>query len=134
MLSVSVNPATLAAGTYTANVQIAAAGASGRPASVGVTLVVQAAQPLVNIAAVTNGASFQPDFASATWVSIFGTNLSESTRAWQSSDFVGGLLPTSLDGVSVTIDGVPAYVEYISPTQINVLAPDDAKVGRSRFR
>ena len=42
---------------------------------------------------------------------------------------MNGQLPTTLDGVSVTIDGTPAYVEYISATQINVLAPDDAKTG-----
>jgi uncharacterized protein (TIGR03437 family) len=83
----------------------------------------------VNITAVANGASFQSDFASATWVSIFGTNLSGTTRGWQASDFVGSLLPTSLSGVSVMINGLPAYVEYISPTQINVLAPDDPAVG-----
>src|SRR6202041_2402275 len=76
-----------------------------------------------------NGGSYQPGFAPATWVTIFGTNLSESTQVWQADDFVNGLLPTSLQGVSVTIDGLPAYVEYISPTQINVLAPDDAKTG-----
>jgi len=85
--------------------------------------------PIVNITSVTNGASFQNGFASATWVSIFGANLSQTTRGWQNSDIVNGLLPTSLSGVSVTINGLPAYVEYISPTQINVLAPDDATVG-----
>jgi uncharacterized protein (TIGR03437 family) len=31
--------------------------------------------------------------------------------------------------VSVTIGGIPAYVEYISPTQINVLAPADSTTG-----
>jgi uncharacterized protein (TIGR03437 family) len=82
-----------------------------------------------SIAAVSNGASFQAGFASATWVSILGTNLSQSTRAWQNNDFVNGLLPTSLDGVSVTINGLAAYVAYISPGQINVLAPDDAASG-----
>jgi uncharacterized protein (TIGR03437 family) len=85
--------------------------------------------PVLNITSVTNGASFQNGFASATWVSIFGANLSQTTRLWQDSDFVNGLLPTSLSGVSVTINGLPAYVEYISPTQVNVLAPDDAMVG-----
>jgi uncharacterized protein (TIGR03437 family) len=85
--------------------------------------------PIVNITSVTNGASFQNGFASATWVSIFGANLSQTTRGWQDSDIVNGLLPTSLSGVSVTINGLPAYVEYMSPTQINVLAPDDATVG-----
>jgi uncharacterized protein (TIGR03437 family) len=128
-MSVSVSPVTLAAGSYSATVLITATGATGSPASVSVTLVVQAPQPTVNITSVANGASFQAGFASATWVSIFGTNLSQTTRKWQNSDFVNGLLPTSLSGVSATINGLPAYVEYISPTQVNVLAPDDATVG-----
>lgn len=128
-LSVSVNPANLAAGSYPASVQITSVGATGSPVSVSVTLAIQAAPPAVNITAVADGASFQSDFASATWVSIFGTNLSQTTRGWQASDFVGALLPTSLSGVSVTINGLPAYVEYISPTQINVLAPDDSTLG-----
>ena len=81
------------------------------------------------IAAVTNAASYQPGFAPATWVAIFGTNLSGITYTWQASDFVNGQLPTSLQGVSVTINGTAAYVQYISPTQINVLAPDDAALG-----
>ena len=83
----------------------------------------------VSVTAMANGASFQAGFASATWVSIFGTNLSQSTRTWQAGDFANGLLPTSLSGVSVTVNGLAAYVEYISPTQVNVLAPDDAMVG-----
>jgi uncharacterized protein (TIGR03437 family) len=33
-------------------------------------------------------------------------------------------LPTSLDGVSVTMGGKQAYVYFISPGQLNVLAPD----------
>jgi uncharacterized protein (TIGR03437 family) len=128
-LSVSVNPANLAAGTYTGNVQIAAAGAAGSPASITLTLVVQGTQPAGTITGVLNGGSFQSGFASATWVSVFGTNLSASTENWSTSSFANGLLPTSLDGVSVIINGIPAYVNYISPTQINVLAPDDPTTG-----
>jgi uncharacterized protein (TIGR03437 family) len=128
-LSVSVNPANLAAGSYTGSVQITAAGATGSPASIGLTLVVQGTQPAGVVTAVANGASFQTNFAASTWVSIFGTNLSTSTEEWGGSDFVNGMLPTTLDGVSVTINGMPAYVEFISPTQINVLAPDDATTG-----
>ena len=33
-------------------------------------------------------------------------------------------LPTTLDGVSVTMGGKPAYVYFISSGQLNVLAPD----------
>jgi len=132
-LSVSVNPASLAVGSYAGNVQIAAAGASGSPVSVSLTLVVGVAQPAGVITGVVNGASFAAGFASATWVSIFGTNLSSSTGTW-GGDFVSGALPTLLDGVSVSIDGKPAYVEYVSATQINVLAPDDAATGNVQIQ
>jgi uncharacterized protein (TIGR03437 family) len=128
-VSVSVDPSNLAAGTYNGSVQITAAGVSGSPATIAVTLTVQGNPPSGTITGITNAGSFQPGFASATWVSIFGTNLSQTTYTWQASDFVNGQLPTSLRGVSVTINGMPAYVEYISPTQINVLAPDDAATG-----
>ena len=117
------------AGTYTGNVQVTAAGATGSPTSVTINLVVTGTQPAGNITSVVNAASYQPGIAPATWVTIFGTNLSAGKQTWQAGDFVNGLLPTSLQGVSVTIDGLPAYVEYISPTQINVLAPDDTKLG-----
>jgi uncharacterized protein (TIGR03437 family) len=127
--SVSVSPAALSAGTYNGSIQISAAGASNSPVSVAVTLTVAPAAPVVNVTAVVNGASYQPGIASGTWISIYGTNLSQSTYLWQAGDFVNGALPTSLQGVSVTVNGLPAYVEYISPTQINALAPDDAALG-----
>jgi uncharacterized protein (TIGR03437 family) len=101
-------------------------GAATTPAS---TPVAPTPQSTANVTAVINGASFQTGFASATWVSIFGTNLSQATQTWQDSDFAGNSLPTSLSGVSVTINSLAAYVQYVSPTQINVLAPDDTTVG-----
>lgn len=33
-------------------------------------------------------------------------------------------LPTSLDGVTVLFNGKPAYLTYVSPTQINLIVPD----------
>ena len=128
-LAVSVDPANLAAGTYTGSVTISSPGAAGSPASVAVTLVVAGSQAPGVVTGVTNAASFSPGVAPATWIAIFGTNLSQSTYAWQPADIVSGQLPKSLHGVSVTINGFAAYVEYISPTQINVLAPDDATAG-----
>jgi endoglucanase len=85
--------------------------------------------PAPVISAIQNSGDFQPGTAAATWTTIYGSNLSQVTRSWQTSDFNGNLLPTSLNGVSVSINGVPAYVSYISSTQINVLAPDDGTVG-----
>ena len=128
-LTVSLNPANLAPGSYTGAVQITAAGAGGSPASVPVTLTVQGNLPAPAITSVANAGSFQPGGASATWLAIFGSNLATGTYTWQNSDFVNGQLPTYVQGVSVTIDGMPAYISYLSPTQINVLAPDDAATG-----
>jgi uncharacterized protein (TIGR03437 family) len=128
-LTVSVNPVNLAAGSYTGTVQINATGAFGSPAPVSVTLVVTGSLSAPAVTGVGNAGSFQPSIASATWVAIVGANLSQSTYTWQGSDLVNGQLPASLQGVSVTINGISAYVEYISPTQINVLAPDDPTTG-----
>jgi uncharacterized protein (TIGR03437 family) len=75
------------------------------------------------LTSVVNAAGFQPGIVANSWVTIKGTNLASTTGDWSSS-IVNGALPTSLDGVSVTMGGKPAYVYYISPGQLNVLAPD----------
>jgi uncharacterized protein (TIGR03437 family) len=63
------------------------------------------------------------------WISVFGTNLTATTRSWQDSDFVNGAFPSSLDGTSVilTANGAArrAYIGYVSPSQVNVLLPSD---------
>jgi uncharacterized protein (TIGR03437 family) len=76
------------------------------------------------ISTVVNGASFSANqpIAPNTYVTIQGTNLSMSTNTWNNS-IVGGQLPTSLNGVTVTFSTAPGYISYVSPTQINVLAP-----------
>ena len=38
-------------------------------------------------------------------------------------EFASGRMPTQLAGVSVTVNGRPAYVYFVSPAQINVLTP-----------
>lgn len=81
------------------------------------------AAPAISANGVVNGASFQPGVTANSWVTIKGTNLSAQTDDW-SHAIVNGALPTSLDGVSVSIGGKPAYVYFISPGQLNVLAPD----------
>ena len=81
------------------------------------------------ITGVVNSASFWPGTSSGTLITIEGINLSQTTRQWNSSDVVNGNLPTSLDGVSVTVDGLNAYVTSISPIGIDILAPADSNAG-----
>ena len=56
---------------------------------------------------------------------IFGTNLASTTtgKDWSGS-ITNGQLPTQIDGVSVSIAGKPAYIEYIRQDQINLQVPD----------
>lgn len=79
--------------------------------------------PAINSAGVVNGASFQPGIVPNSWITIQGSNLASTTDTWAHS-IVGGKLPTTLDGVGVSVGGQDAYVYYISPTQINALAPN----------
>jgi uncharacterized protein (TIGR03437 family) len=126
------------AGLYTAPTGITAAtnvtvtatafADTSKQASVNLTII-PPSQTLPAISAVQNGASFLPGFSQGSWVTIKGTNLAGTTRIWTAADFVGNNLPTQLDGASVTVDGKPAYVYYISPTQINALAPADTAQG-----
>jgi uncharacterized protein (TIGR03118 family) len=91
------------------------------------------AAPMVTAADVVNGASFQPAIAPNTWVTITGGNLSGTTRGWQSDDFVNAALPTGIDNVSVTVNGTYAYVEYVSPGQLNVLLPAGLTPGQAQL-
>lgn len=70
-----------------------------------------------------------PVFGAGSWLEVKGSNLASNPRLWAGGDFKGADAPTSLDGSSVGVNGIPAFVEYISPAQINVQAPADPATG-----
>ena len=90
----------------------------------------------VTVGQATNAFGNIPNVAANTWFIIKGEKLAPAgdTRTWQASDFANNQLPTTLDGVSVTINGVNAFVYYISPTQINVLTPPNLPTGLAQIR
>jgi uncharacterized protein (TIGR03437 family) len=67
--------------------------------------------------------SSSPKIQPGSWISIFGRNLANRTALWN------GDFPTSLADTSVMINSKPAYLWYVSPTQINAQAPDDTFIG-----
>jgi uncharacterized protein (TIGR03437 family) len=83
------------------------------------------------ISVVQSAGAFDPKagLASGTWLEIYGSDLSCLSRGWAGSDFDGSKAPTSLSTVGVTVGGVAAFVDYVSPGQVNVQAPDDPKNG-----
>jgi uncharacterized protein (TIGR03437 family) len=66
--------------------------------------------------------------APGTWVEIYGQNFASSTQDW-SNAIEFGALPTTLNGVSVTIGNKPAALSLVAPGQVNALIPADAGTG-----
>jgi uncharacterized protein (TIGR03118 family) len=102
--------------------------AGGANENHGVLGSIQAA-PVISANAVINAAGPAGGIASNTLISIYGANLAPITRSLAATDITGTTLPTSLGGVSVTVNSKPAFVFYISPKQIDVLTPVDTASG-----
>ncbi len=91
-----------------------------------------------------NTAGAGPDIAQNTFIEIKGINLAPTGTPpegviWSNApEFASGRMPTQLNGVSVTVNGKPAYVYFYCSAatsavcksdQINVLTPLDATMG-----
>ncbi len=132
-LSVGIVPGSIGAGTYTGLVTVQAPGAPNSPLSFQVVMQVSGGTaPAIRSNGVVNAASAGQEIAPGSWVSLYGENLSTIPapgRSWAADDFSGDQLPTTLEGVSVRINGKPAAVSYVSGSQLNIQAPDDTAEG-----
>jgi uncharacterized protein (TIGR03437 family) len=89
-------------------------------------VLVKSIIPLPTILGVISASAFggAPSAAPGSFIEIYGHALGKDPgRGWQGSDFHNGNAPTSLDGLTVTVDGKPAYVAYAGPGQVNVQIP-----------
>ena len=70
-------------------------------------------------------------YAPNSFITIYGEQLSYVTRAMGPDDLRAGMLPTVLigTGVQVLVNHIPANIYYVSPTQVNVLAPVSLATG-----
>ena len=93
------------------------------------------AVPSVKSGGVVSASAFggAPTIAPGTWIEIYGSNLAGSTREWAGTDFKGSTAPNSLDGTSVKIGGLDAFVRYISPGQVNVQVPSGVASGTQQL-
>ncbi|HEX3747663.1 MAG TPA: LamG-like jellyroll fold domain-containing protein [Bryobacteraceae bacterium] len=71
--------------------------------------------------------------APGSWVEIYGSNLGSTTRSWTAADFNGVNAPTSLSGTTVMIGGIPAFIDYVSQTQVNVQVPSNITPGQQQI-
>ena len=70
-----------------------------------------------------------PAIAPGTWVEIYGINVATTLQGWKASDFTGIRAPTALGGTTVTIAGQNAFIDYVSPAQVDVLVPSNVAPG-----
>jgi uncharacterized protein (TIGR03437 family) len=120
-IPVSVNLSGLAAGTYNGTISLTPSG-GGTVLQVPVALTVQT-QVTPAFTAITNAASGATGAVSpGELVSIFGTGLGPVSPAGLTLNAQGNV-STSLSGVTVSFNGTPAPLTYVSATQINCVVP-----------
>ena len=125
-MTVSVNPASLASvspGTYEGKIRVSADTVNFVEEPVTLT-VIPADAPYINPGGVAPVYGVSTSVQPGSWISIYGSNLASTTESWN------GDFPTSLGGLSVTVNGKPGYLWFVSPSQINLQAPEDAATGR----
>jgi uncharacterized protein (TIGR03437 family) len=100
-------------------------------------------QPTISAAGVLNDATFQGQIAPGSYIAIFGSNLLDTTAlsnyaiynnlTYDSANSFNsptdGSLPLQIDFTTVSFDvpsagiSVPGYIDFVSPTQVNVWVP-----------
>ncbi len=88
-----------------------------------VRLLTPGTPPAISAGGVVPVFSAVPVIQPGSWVSIYGSDLAGGRAIWK------GDFPMSLGGTSVTIDGKPAFLWFVSPWQINLQVPDDTATG-----
>jgi uncharacterized protein (TIGR03437 family) len=123
--------ASLPPGTRRVRIDLSFASADALADNIVFTLDAPTGPPVITAAGIISAGGFGgfSSIAPGSWIEIYGTFLAQTTRSWLSSDFGNGVAPTSLDGVSVSVGGKAAYLDYISGGQINALVPSDAPTG-----
>jgi uncharacterized protein (TIGR03437 family) len=125
------NSGPLPAGTRRVRILLTFPGGDSLADDINFTLAAPSGPPVIKPAGIVSATAYGAfsSIAPGTWIEIYGTNLAPDTRGWAGSDFNNGVGPTSLDGVTVSVGGAPAYLDYISPGQINALVPSNAPLG-----
>lgn len=96
--------------------------------------------PAINAGGIVDGANFSlTSVAPGSWISVFGTNMSDTTQGNNGANgvfadcglcnLVNQLLPMGIDGTAFSFDsasltyGYPGRFSYVSPTQLNIQVP-----------
>jgi uncharacterized protein (TIGR03437 family) len=112
-------------GAYTTTLVFQSANTTPQFVNVPVTFTI-GASTTISIGGVANGASFAHVYAPGMVLSVFGTNLTNSTQTAYTLP-----LPLTLAGVSATVNGIaaPLYGVYAPQQQLNIQIPYETATG-----
>jgi uncharacterized protein (TIGR03437 family) len=99
---------------------------------IGFALAAPGAPPVITPGGIVSASAFGgfPSIAPGSWIEIYGDNLySGPATQWSLSQFNNNVAPTSLGNVSVSVGGAAAYIDFVSPGQVNALVPSTAPTG-----
>jgi uncharacterized protein (TIGR03437 family) len=124
----AVIPATQLANAATLNLVVSnpAPGGDSAPSPFVVT-----ATPIV-AAAVSVASNLGPAVSPGELINIYGQSIGPATPATLTSTTVPGFVDTTLNGVAVTIDSVPAPLLYVSENQIAAQVPYEVSIGTAK--
>jgi len=99
--------------------------------NIAFTLAAPPGPPVISPGGIVSAGAFGgfTSIAPGSWIEIYGSDLAQATQSWAASDFVDNVAPTSLGGVTVSIGGQLAFLDYISPTQIDAQVPSGVATG-----
>lgn len=119
-ITVVMNVSSTAPAQVTNQVSVSGGGSPSATASDPTTIVPAAVVPSINPGGIVNGASFSTDatISPGSISSVFGASL-----ALRTASAVGLPLASNLGGTQLLINGNPAPLFYVSPTQVNFQLP-----------
>lgn len=121
----------LPAGTRRAHIVLTFPSGSSLADNITFTLSAPGGPPVITPGGIVSASAFGgfSNIAPGTWIEIFGANLAAKTQSWSGDGFHDGVAPTTLGDVTVSIGGKPAFIDYVSPGQVNALVPSDVPLG-----
>jgi uncharacterized protein (TIGR03437 family) len=122
-IAVQALPAGFAPGAYKATVLIESPRATPQWVTVPVMWVNAANAQGPRVTSLANSLSFGAGASPGMLMTIYGTGLANATAVSPAT------LDNSLAGVSVTVNGWPAPLLYVSPTQLNIQVPYETGAG-----
>jgi uncharacterized protein (TIGR03437 family) len=125
-VTLSASGAGFEPGAYRANLVIQSSSAVPQAIEVPIMFVLGGSTSGTAIAGIASPATYLTSVSPGMAIAVFGSNLANTTGT-----AAGNPLPYSLDGVTAAVNGVPAPILYVSPTQVNVQIPYEAGAGQA---